>query len=244
MYSQGEQVVGTTANYFYTRDHLGSTREAVEANGALVTRYDYDPYGQQTTIQEGINTVFGFTGVFLHRQSGLNLTLYRPFSSTLGRWLPRDPIYERAGLNLYDYVGNSPLIRLDTLGMDAQVLYLGPHGVLSVDTSNGHRFIEFGPAPGSFPGGLVTPTKGQVVIYGGNYPLQSLLVPSPSGVMPLSVSQGDQILARAKEIQNEVNQGNYQYLAVNNLYFINNLNPSSRARNCNGFTSDLLDGAQ
>jgi uncharacterized protein RhaS with RHS repeats len=35
-----------------------------------------------------------------------------------GRWLPRDPIGENGGLNLYDYVNNNPINVADPLGLD------------------------------------------------------------------------------------------------------------------------------
>jgi hypothetical protein len=43
------------------------------------------------------------------------LAVYDP---STGRWLQRDPIGEAGGLNLYGFVGNSPLNRVDPFGMD------------------------------------------------------------------------------------------------------------------------------
>ena len=42
---------------------------------------------------------------------------YRYYSPELGRWLSRDPIRERGGVNLYGFVLNNPLFWLDNLGM-------------------------------------------------------------------------------------------------------------------------------
>ena len=33
------------------------------------------------------------------------------------KWLSRDPIAERGGVNLYGFVGNNPLSRIDKLGL-------------------------------------------------------------------------------------------------------------------------------
>jgi RHS repeat-associated protein len=44
-------------------------------------------------------------GMYVHQRSGLNLTLVRAYSPSLGRWLSRDPLGESAGTNLYGYVG-------------------------------------------------------------------------------------------------------------------------------------------
>lgn len=41
----------------------------------------------------------------------------RYYSPELGKWVSRDPIGERGGENLYAFVGNSPVLRLDPLGL-------------------------------------------------------------------------------------------------------------------------------
>jgi uncharacterized protein RhaS with RHS repeats len=42
---------------------------------------------------------------------------YRYYNPELGRWLSRDPIRERGGLNLYGFADNHPVGRLDYLGL-------------------------------------------------------------------------------------------------------------------------------
>jgi len=106
------------ANYFYTRDHLGSIRELTDANGNLRARYDYDPYGQLTKVSGDLEADFAYTGHYRHQSSGLYLTLYRAYDPNLGRWLTRDPLGERGGINLYSYVLNNPINLYDPLGLD------------------------------------------------------------------------------------------------------------------------------
>ena len=60
---------------------------------------------------------FGFTADYYHASSAFCLTLYRAYDPSTGRWLNRDPIQERGGLNLYAYVNNNPVDRKDTLGL-------------------------------------------------------------------------------------------------------------------------------
>ncbi len=43
---------------------------------------------------------------------------YRYYNPELGRWINRDPIGEMGGLNLYAFVGNAPLHRVDPLGLE------------------------------------------------------------------------------------------------------------------------------
>src|SRR5207302_3997485 len=115
-YSQGEQI--GAASYFYTRDHLGSIRELTDGSGVVQARYDYDPYGRRTKISGTLDAAFGFTGHYYHAPSNLSLALYRGYDSDLGRWLSRDPIGERGGVNLYSYVNNTVMNATDGDGLD------------------------------------------------------------------------------------------------------------------------------
>jgi len=114
-FDNGVRIGGT--NYYYTRDHLGSIRELTGTNELVQARYDYDPYGQQTQLSGTIAADFGFTDLYYHQQSGLLLAAYREYSPVLGRWISRDPIGEKGGINLYGYVRNSPIGRIDRLGL-------------------------------------------------------------------------------------------------------------------------------
>lgn len=109
-----------TGKYFYARDHLESVREMTDSVGALVARYDYDPYGVQTKVSGSGEADFGFTGHYVHGPSSLYLTKYRVYSAGLGRWISRDPMGEKAGLNLYSYVKNNVVYLVDPFGLDSK----------------------------------------------------------------------------------------------------------------------------
>ena len=47
--------------------------------------------------------------------TGLYYYGYRYYDPETGRWLNRDPIEERGGVNLYGFVGNDPVGRIDEL---------------------------------------------------------------------------------------------------------------------------------
>jgi RHS repeat-associated protein len=114
-FALGEQISGT--NYLSARDHLGSVTEMTDTAGTIRRRYAYDPYGRLSKIQGDLDSDFTFTGHYTHRVSGLLMASYRVYSADVGRWLNRDPLEERAGLNLYAYCGNDPINCVDPLGL-------------------------------------------------------------------------------------------------------------------------------
>jgi RHS repeat-associated protein len=123
-FAEGEQRLitlgyGQPSYYYYTRDHLGSIRELVDANGVVQARYDYDPYGNRVVLSGQMLSDFGYDGYYYHSPSGLNLTMYRAYDPKLGRWLSRDPIAEGGGLNLYRYTGNNAINRTDPNGLQS-----------------------------------------------------------------------------------------------------------------------------
>ncbi|HKP03471.1 MAG TPA: RHS repeat-associated core domain-containing protein [Chthoniobacterales bacterium] len=115
VYAQGQHN-GTTPSFF-TRDHLGSVREVFTGGGSVAAQYEYDPYGRTATISGTASTDFGFTGLYRHSRSNLNLATYRAYDPELGRWLNRDPIEEEGGPNLYAYVSGNPGSDIDPSGL-------------------------------------------------------------------------------------------------------------------------------
>ena len=55
--------------------------------------------------------------MFLTTQAQAVLFWARPYDPNLGRWIQRDPIGEKGGLNLYGYVGNKPISKVDPFGL-------------------------------------------------------------------------------------------------------------------------------
>ncbi len=120
---------GTPTNYFYTQDHIGSTREMtknVSGTTTIEAQYGYDPYGIATKLQGSQDADFQYAGYYMHAPSGLNLPVFRAYSSILGRFINRDPIGENGGVNLYGYLGNNPLNRRDRLGLRIEEDWASP----------------------------------------------------------------------------------------------------------------------
>ncbi len=165
LFEQGQYQDG--APYFYMRDHLGSTREMTDGSGTVVARYDYDPWGRSTTLTGTNKPDFNFTGLYQHGKSGLDMATYRFYDPELGRWLSRDPIAERGGLNLYGYVENNPVNWVDPWGLD--YTQTGPNLTIDTDTNTrtrgtGDRSHQDQLAPGSagnsVPGVVAPPGHG------------------------------------------------------------------------------------
>ncbi len=115
LYPAGEQQGGVSL--FYTRDHLGSIRELLDSTATVRARYDYTPYGERTKLAGDLDTDVGYTSHQTHTGSALTLAPFRAYDALLGRWISPDPIGEAGGINLYAYVGNSPVGRWDPLGL-------------------------------------------------------------------------------------------------------------------------------
>lgn len=122
-YSQGVQVpVATTPadKLFYNKDHLGTIRELTDDMAVVRGRWDYDSYGRRSAnlITSGaLEADFAYTGHYFHGRSNLHVAPYRFYDADLGKWLSRDPIAERGGINLYRYVSNRAISLVDPLGL-------------------------------------------------------------------------------------------------------------------------------
>ena len=130
LYPQGQYVNGALS--YYTRDHLGSIREMIDGSGTVVARYDYDPWGRSTTVIGTNKPDFNFTGLYQHAKSGLDMAVYRFYDPDLGRWLNRDPIGEKGGVNLYDYAFNDPAGLSDGSGLLVDAYFNVHQGILTV----------------------------------------------------------------------------------------------------------------
>ena len=144
-FPQGEQRIGgaDAGNYFYTRDHLGSVRELVDATGAVRARYTYTVWGARTKQDGGLDTEIGFTGYWHHAASGLLASPTRLYSAVLGRFPSRDPIKEAGGLNLYAYVQSDPTNSVDVTGETRiRDIFLSLYALLAFSNSAGDKSFE------------------------------------------------------------------------------------------------------
>jgi RHS repeat-associated protein len=107
-------------------DGNGNISAWVNGNGDAIERRDYSPFGRQITVHQFVEQTvldklrFGFSTKYEDFESGLLYYCHRYYDAFSGRWLNRDPIGERGGVNLMAFVRNDPLNRWDYLGWEEQ----------------------------------------------------------------------------------------------------------------------------
>jgi RHS repeat-associated protein len=117
----------TWSAHFYFSDNLGSANVVTNATGGIENESDFYPYGGERVISNAVPQNYKFTGKERDAESGLDDFGARYDASSLGRFMTPDwaakPVtvpYATFGdpqtLNLYTYVENAPLNRIDPDG--------------------------------------------------------------------------------------------------------------------------------
>jgi RHS repeat-associated protein len=115
-----------TASYTPAYDGNGNIIAWIDlTTGTKIADNDYDAFGKSISISGANPVPFGFSTKYLDSETSLNYYGIRHYSPNSGRWINRDPIEERGGVNLYGMVGNTPVCKWDYLGLN----YLSPECV-------------------------------------------------------------------------------------------------------------------
>ncbi len=97
-------------------DGMGNIQTVSDASsGTLDAVVDYGPFGERVGSPTSANP-FWYSSKFFDEETGFAYYGYRYYNPETGRWLNRDPIGERGGVNLYGFVGNNPVNQIDALG--------------------------------------------------------------------------------------------------------------------------------
>jgi RHS repeat-associated protein len=111
---------GSVSRHFPCYDGNGNVSALVNAaDGTVSVRYEYGPFGEliRATGPMASANPFRFSTKFTDDETDLVCYGYRYYSTSLGRWLSRDPLEEDGGMNLYGFVGNNPNNRIDAFGL-------------------------------------------------------------------------------------------------------------------------------
>ena len=109
-----------TTNCFPAFDGNGNVVALVNAaDGTIVANYDYGPFGEPIRITGVMakNNPFRFSTKYHDEESDLLYYGYRYYKPSTGTWPNRDPIGEKGGLNLYNFVDSDPIRKVDKLGL-------------------------------------------------------------------------------------------------------------------------------
>jgi RHS repeat-associated protein len=121
MYINGSRVDEIIANiqsaktYYPHTDALGSVIALSGDNGKKEVEVNYTAYG--LPIDAPANHRFLYTGREWLANIGLSEHRYRYYNPNNGRWPSTDPIRHKGGVNLYAYVVNDPVNKIDPLGL-------------------------------------------------------------------------------------------------------------------------------
>lgn len=112
-------------SFLYQYDANGNVMTLVNsADGDVLGRYGYDPYGSAISIGSGFSfgyqpqddNTYRFSTKPLDAMTGLYYYGYRYYSPAMRRWFSRDPIGERGGAGLYTFAASRPTDHIDPLG--------------------------------------------------------------------------------------------------------------------------------
>ncbi len=116
-----EQHLGDGASRHYVAyDGNGNVVGLADADtGEMSASYEYSAFGEvlQMEGEYAVKNDYRFSTKPQEGMTGLYYYGYRWLDAGTGRWLSRDPIGERGGVNLYGFVGNDGVNYVDRLGL-------------------------------------------------------------------------------------------------------------------------------
>lgn len=111
--------------YIPIHNHMGNVMALMRLkDGSVSETYRYTAFGEES-IYDGAGTKqsvslnpWRFSSKRVDSETGFVFFGRRCYDPCAGRWITRDPKGYEAGPNLYAYVMNNPLVRLDLYGLD------------------------------------------------------------------------------------------------------------------------------
>ena len=122
-YTYGSKLVESDYGW-YSYDAHGNVTMLTDDTGAVIKRYDYDPYGVELGAEDSTDeNPFRYSGQYTDRETGYVYLRARYYDPALGRFLSMDLMMD--GANWYIYCAGNPVLFLDTNGYE---MYTRPDG--------------------------------------------------------------------------------------------------------------------
>ncbi len=126
----------STGSVFYGYDGTGNVTSLTDSTGATVGTYTYDAWGNLLNSSGSKAQENPYRFSTKEQLAGLYCYGYRFYSSGLGRWINRDPIREQGGVNLYEFVNDSPTNQADLYGQISWACFWALANVVGVVALN------------------------------------------------------------------------------------------------------------
>lgn len=120
-------------NFFYHQNSLGSVVAITNSTGQVAERYEYDALGSVTfynptyvlLTSSAIGNRILFTGREYDSETRTYYYRARNYNPQLGRFMQRDPLEYKDGVNVYEYCLSNAINKIDPLGLYCPPIVFG-----------------------------------------------------------------------------------------------------------------------
>lgn len=155
-------IAQTTVTYIHT-DALGSVVAETDADGNVIRRYDYEPYG--TVVGDTSPDGPGYAGHAMDTATGLSYMQQRYMDHELGIFLSTDPISAReqpvSQFNRYRYANGNPYRFTDPDGRQAAERFVEQHR-RDIEAGNGAVYEPMRPYAIAVTGAMLAPVMVEI----------------------------------------------------------------------------------
>jgi len=125
------------ATFYFHNDHLGTPQVLTDNTQQVVWKGEYDPFGKATETVSLVEQNIRFPGQYYDQETELYYNYFRSYDPNTGRYIESDPIGLAGGINTFGYVGQSPILFIDSYGLNKRkTINLGKGFTGGIDTFN------------------------------------------------------------------------------------------------------------